>query len=132
MVLQTNKDGFLVDENGNPPKCKSCGQVLGGQGSGYPAESYAGNYTGLCYPCTNKGPFVLKDLGYGLKLWSFPPHRHSWRRSREEYCGVEGCPNCGGQGRIMVHRDFSKGGSYPKYCSDCMDVYINRQYHKTE
>lgn len=128
MALQTNKDGFLVDENGNPPKCESCGQALRGEGSGWDFESYAGTYTGMCYSCTNKGPFVVKDFGEGLKLWSFPPHCPSWRRNRETYFGVEGCSKCGGQGRIMVHQSFSLGGCYPKYCTDCMDVYVNKKY----
>jgi len=100
--------------------CGQCGKPLEGQGSGHPAESYAGTYNGLCYPCTNGAAYPLNDYQFlsGARYWSHPPHCPSWRRDRETFLAFDDCDQCQ-HGRIMISRSFGQGGPYPKQCEKC-------------
>ena len=113
-----------MDERGflPPHGCKACGQPLCGPDTGRPAELYAGTYTGLCYPCTNSGPVVLRVLGDGCQVWSHPPHCPSWRRARETFWHYPDCATCR-QGMIWVYRPDGQGGSYGRQCEPCMSRY---------
>lgn len=103
--------------------CKRCGKPLHGQDSGYPAESYAGTYNGLCYPCTNAGPFVQSTEMDGATIMSYPPHSPSWRRDRETFIAYPDCEECHGKGRFMVSRNYGMGGPYPRSCEPCGKRY---------
>ncbi|MDE1821165.1 MAG: hypothetical protein KGJ23_07980 [Euryarchaeota archaeon] len=109
-----DRDGFLP-----PMSCRNCGKPLEGDGSGHPAELYAGTWNGLCYPCTGAPAFksTVEDLS-GVEVWSHPPHCPAWRRDRETFLYVPGCGKCD-HGRIMVSRSMMLGGSYPVQCGDC-------------
>ena len=111
-----DKDGFF-----SPHNCKRCSKPLHGKDSGYPAELYAGTFTGLCYQCTDSGPVLLGRWEDGCELWEHPPHCPSWRRDREQFVGFSGCAICGGKGRLMVSRHHAAGGPYPKQCQTCSD-----------
>jgi len=111
--------------------CKKCGQMLKGQDSGYPAETYAGTYNGLCYKCTGSMPYLQKKWADGCQLWNFPPHLSSWRRDRETYfyhplCTNEECEH----GRVYVSRCFSFGGSYYINCDYCVAKYFKNKYRQ--
>lgn len=97
--------------------CKGCGRPLNADG-GHPAELYAGTYTGLCYACERKDPFVVTTFEDGCRLVSHPPHCPAWRRNREEYYWYEGCGQCQ-QGRVWVSRAYSEGGPYTRSCPAC-------------
>lgn len=90
-----DRDGFY-----HGASCANCGRELRGQGSGYPAESYAGTFNGLCYPCTNRPPFELTEKTFlsGARLWNHPPPLPSHRRDRVTYYAFADCPRCRGTG----------------------------------
>jgi hypothetical protein len=108
-------DGFLPAHD-----CKVCGTALQGQGSGRPAELYAGTYTGLCYTCERSAEFKLSDNADGSETWSFPPACPSWRRTRETYTCFpgHGCAH----GSRWVSRADAQGGSYRVSCETCMSL----------
>lgn len=83
--------------------CVGCGKQLNADGN-HPAETYAGTYNGLCYPCTSKGPFIVgqRVIDSGV-VWSYPPHCPSWRRDRESKVFYWDCPTCGGYGKRDHH-----------------------------
>lgn len=119
--MSFNKRGFYPDHD-----CKVCGNPLGGKKHGpdtydRPAELYAGTYTGICYTCQNRGPYVEYVLFDGLQRVSYPPHCPSWRRDRESYDAYPDCPDCGGRGRFYVSRSFPRGGPYYRFCRTCSD-----------
>lgn len=119
-------NGFLPEHN-----CKRCGKPLHGQGTGYPAELYAGTYTGLCYPCTNSGAYVEKTYPLdGAILLNYPPHCPSWRRDRETYIAYHDCPDCKGKGMWIVSRHPGQGGSYPRYCLKCHNRFYSHPVRK--
>lgn len=120
-----NASGFLP-----PHPCKACGATLRGDGTGYPAELYAGTYTGLCYPCTLNKTYVVRTLADGAAVVSHPPHCPSWRRDREEYRGYQGCSVCRGLGRVMISRAGSQGGSYATQCKPCGDTFYSHPTRK--
>ena len=96
--------------------------MLRGQGSGYPAELYAGTYTGRCYPCTNKRRYEENySKVSGARVWSYPPNCPSHRRERETFFGFDDCTVCHGEGRTHVSRADGMGGSYYVSCQACMD-----------
>lgn len=111
--------GFLP-----PQPCRNCGVALQGEGSGRPAELYAGTFTTLCYTCERLPAIHVATYSCGAKLWSHPPHCPSWRRDREEFRGYEGCQVCRGFGSVMVPRHNAQGGSYPENCQACWDRWI--------
>lgn len=81
-----------MDQHGFLPEhpCRTCGRILRGMGTGYPAELYAGTYTGLCYPCTNAVPYMVSESVDEI-VWSWPPSEPAHRRDRERYVQVKGC-----------------------------------------
>lgn len=119
-VEQLYKEQVLdvMDDRGMLPaaKCKGCGTELNADGN-HPAELYAGTATGLCYPCTNKGPVLMATTPQGAVVWNCPPHSPSWRRDRETYFQFPGC-DCD-HGRKWVERPNSQGGRYPLECPKC-------------
>ncbi len=119
MTAQGEQRVMAWDDQGMYPQhpCKGCGKPLNTDG-GHPAELYAGTYTGLCYACERKGPFVVATFEDSCRLVSHPPHCPSWRRDREEYCWYENCDQCQ-QGRVTVSRSNSAGGSYTQSCPAC-------------
>ena len=116
----------LMDDRGFLPKhnCKSCKGPLDTTGD-RPAELYLGTYTGLCNKCTMAGSFVVKEYRDGALKISYAPHCPSWRRDREEYIAYSDCEICRGTGRLYVSRSMSQGGSYYRYCSQCLNRYSN-------
>lgn len=119
MAAQDEQRVMLWDDRGMYPQhpCTGCGRPLNADG-GRPAELYAGTYTGLCYACERKGPFVVATFEDGCQLVSHPPHCPAWRRDREMYHWYEGCDQCQ-QGRVWVSRAFSEGGPYTRSCPVC-------------
>lgn len=109
-------DGFYPECN-----CTHCGAPLHGQGSGYPAERYAGTYNGLCYPCTSRAAEVVETWSDGSVTVEHPPHCPSWRRDRERFTAYPGCVVCNGSGRIRVSRRDSMGGDYTVQCEACWE-----------
>ena len=109
----TDKNGYLPEHN-----CRVCGSVL------LKEERYLGIYTGLCYKCEKRKPFVEKECENGAYWISYPPHCPSWRRDRERFVAYWDCMECGGKGRIMIKRAFGLGGSYPKQCRACWNRYL--------
>lgn len=107
------------DDRGMYPQhpCRVCGRPLNHDGN-YPAELYAGTYTGICYACERTGPFVVTTFEDGCQLVSHPPHCPAWRRTREEYYWYEGCGQCQ-RGRVWVSRAGSQGGPYTRSCPTC-------------
>lgn len=106
-------DGFYP-----PTPCKRCGKALHGQGTGYPAELYAGTYTGLCYPCTDEPPYFTGEVELsGAKSYSHPPSCPSHRRDRETKLFFEGCDCTFG----------SRGSSwsYRAQCKKCSEQHYN-------
>lgn len=109
--------GFLT-----PRPCERCGKPLHGEGTGYPAELYAGTFTGLCYPCTSAAPFATGDVEpSGAVWWDHPPSCPSHRRDRERYLAFEDCPRCHGKGAAYVSRSFGAGGGYYTQCAACSE-----------
>src|SRR5262249_19673065 len=117
-----DKDGFLPAQD-----CDVCNKPLQGQGSGHPAELYAGTFTGLCYDCERAPAFLVRVYPCGASEWSFPPSEPSYRRTRELYIGYGGC-NCGGMGRMWKERSFRYGGRYAVNCSKCFRRYQRARY----
>ena len=116
----------LMDDRGflPPHNCKICGEPLDTSGD-RPAELYLGTYTGLCNKCTMSGPFVVKEYRDGARQISYAPHCPSHRRDREKYISYADCEVCKGTGRLYVSRGFASGGSYYRYCKECLDRYCN-------
>ena len=110
--------------------CKCCGAELGKN----PAEVYLGTYTGLCYACQNGAAYPERTYSSGAVTWSFPPHCPAWRRDREHFIGFADCtdPRCGGQGRIMISRRDSQGGSYPINCDACSTRHYSHPLTRRE
>lgn len=123
--MQMNERGFLPRHD-----CKRCGKPLQGEDSGRPAELYLGTYTGLCYPCTNAGPWIEHTDSDGAQHWNCPPHCPSWRRDREPYTGYADCPTCKGAGRLYVSRGYPQGGPYYQSCKTCFDRYYAHPLRK--
>lgn len=100
--------------------CKSCGKILQGQDSGYPAELYAG----ICYSCTNAADTLKsKQMVDGAEWWDTAP-TYSNRRERERYVFYHDCTKCN-KGKEYVSRDFGSGGPYYRNCYDCLNRYFN-------
>jgi hypothetical protein len=113
-------DGFLA-----PSDCKRCGKALSGQGTGTPAELYAGTYTGLCYACTDEAPYAEdRELLSDARAWSHPPSCPSWRREREIFYAFDDCPDCN-HGRIHVSRSDPQGGPYGTQCPKCWERHMD-------
>ncbi len=105
-------DGMLPQQ-----PCKDCGKMLNADG-GHPAETYAGTFTGLCYTCTAKAPYIVETFPDGGHQVSHPPEHPSYRRDRTTYTWYEGCATCH-MGRMIVFRENRHGGSYAIYCPSC-------------
>ena len=112
-----DKDGFYPIHN-----CKRCNKPLQGQGSGRPAELYAGTYTGLCYPCTNAPMIILRQYPDGAQRKEYSPYRPSYRRNRNSYIAYDDCDDCKGLG--YTYR-YQRHGSYRAYCDTC-----SRRFYK--
>jgi hypothetical protein len=104
-------DGFLPGAT-----CRRCGVRLQGQGEGRPAESYAGTYNGLCYPCTGRPADVIGHYSDGAVLVEHPPSCPSWRRNRETFYAFPGCEACKGLGAKW---NYGNGGGYLSQCKVC-------------
>ena len=101
-----------------PHPCKECGKLLNADG-GHPAELYAGTYTGLCYACERKDPYVLQEFYDGSKLVSHPPCSPSHRRDRTSHVWYPDCLVCM-MGVVRYRRGWRDGGdSYTSYCPSC-------------
>jgi len=105
-------------------KCLICGKQLNKDGR-YPAELYAGTFTGLCYACTSSKAYRVAVFYDGAERWSYPPHCPSWRRARETYTAYPDCTECNGRGRIVISRANSRGGLYTEQCRTCSDRFRN-------
>lgn len=128
MIEQRADKELIANEWGYypPHPCDRCGNVLRGMGSGYPAELYAGAYTGLCYPCTERPPEVVrtKELD-GAIFTSYAPAQPSYRRDREVYIGYPDCARCGGAGHLPW------GANGPRNpCPDCASRYESHPLRK--
>jgi hypothetical protein len=114
-----------------PGGCHECGKPLNPHGH-RPAELYAGTYTGLCYSCQASGPRPLYVELLDRATWiEYPPHCPSHSRSRETFVTYADCPDCRGEGRVVVSR--------PVNCTRCWsrwqghpvrkrDTYTSRTY----
>lgn len=109
--------------------CKRCGRELDDGTRGRPAELYAGTYTGLCYPCTNEGPYVSEIREDGCQVWSYPPHCPSWRRDRETFYGYPDCDKCKGSGVEGTH--YVNWSHIRDHCRDCMDRMTHQGAYET-
>lgn len=109
-----NRDGFYEGLN-----CNGCGKPLRGQGSGYPAESYAGTYTGLCYGCTDAPARHVETDETGAEIWEHPPPLPSWRRDRVRYRGYKDCARCKGRG-ALPGRNWRR----TRDCDTCWERYL--------
>lgn len=109
-----------MDQEGMLPQhpCKNCGKMLNADGY-HPAELYLGTYTGLCYDCEGKGPFIVDEYIDGAKRISYPPNSPAWSREREEYVAYADCPECKGKGMTRVSKSAPHGGSFRKFCKTC-------------
>lgn len=95
-----------------------------GEGGGYPAELYAGTYTGLCYSCTAEPSYHERTLETsGAHVWNHPPSCPAWRRDREAFYAFPECEECKGRGRIHVSRTDGRGGPYGKQCERCWNEH---------
>ena len=115
--LAFDKDGFYPAH-----PCRHCGAMLRGLGSGYPAETYAGTYNGLCYTCTSAGPFEAEGHEpSGGVLLSYPPSCPSHRRDRRLFWSYPDCPVCSGTGVVSARGDASPFSSpIPAQCDACI------------
>lgn len=111
-----DKNGFLP-----PHPCKSCGKMLRGQDSGFPAELYLGTYTGKCYSCTNAGITPVKTLACGITVYSHPPHCPSYRRDRETYYQQPNPCTCN-YGAVYKSQGCN---SWLEQCTECETYYRN-------
>lgn len=115
------------DDRGFYPQhdCKRCGKPLHGADSGYPAELYAGTYTGLCYPCTAEKPYLVHvSLLDGAMTYNHPPSNSAYRRNRENYVYYDGCScNLG-----AVRKSGRYGDYYTLQCEDCSRIYYTEPW----
>jgi hypothetical protein len=118
----------VMDVHGMLPDdwfCTGCGKQLNADGN-HPAELYAGTWNGLCYSCTQRGPFVreVSALDGALRV-SWPPSCPSYRRDRQDYHAYEGCGACHGLGSDRYESSMGGFSSYPVQCEACMHRYMN-------
>jgi len=115
----------MMDERGMLPKglkCQRCGKELDDGTRGYPAELYAGTYTGLCYACTGAGPYVVRVHVYDdAMVVSHPPACPSWRRDRTEHFAYADCDQCHGRGAF---KRWGRNGHYMDYYKACLDRFM--------
>ena len=105
------------------PECKRCGIKLNADG-GHLAETYAGTFNGLCYPCTKLAAYPEhKHTLDGAVTWSHPPTEPSWRRDRQGATAYPDCPVCNGVGGQVVYRSGLFGGRIFDRCMVCFDRY---------
>lgn len=115
-----------MDENGflPPQPCRRCGRQLEGEGSGRPAELYAGTFTGLCNGCTNAPDYSMSDPGDPkANIVSCSPALPSWRRDRETFVAFADCPYCLGHGYAW------RSGSTHRWRQQC-DVCADRRWNR--
>lgn len=81
---------MMMDEHGFLPAhpCRNCGRQLRGADSSYPAELYAGTYTGICYECHNCEPCWERYRTHPLRRWASARDvaraaLRRWRRLRD-------------------------------------------------
>lgn len=98
--------------------CKDCNKPLNNKGH-YPAETYAGTASGICYGCTSKPGYAIRTEFDGAVLWSHPPYQPCGFERRQDHYGYPGCEECGGDGSVIARRAFHSGGSYRSYCKTC-------------
>lgn len=104
--------------------CLRCGKPLDGENGRNPAESYAGTFTGLCYPCSGVPAYVeVIYIFDGAQRVSWPPHLPSWRRSREDFTGYPDCENCEGMGATRGYSPGTWGGQMWNYCKPCSERF---------
>lgn len=114
-------DGMYPQHN-----CKQCNNPLN-PNDHRPAELYAGTYTGLCYSCQNLPAYVVTCYKIdNCLIISHSPNSPSHRRDRSEHHAFIDCFVCKGTGHLYVSRSYAVGGSYYRYCADCLDRYYNQ------
>jgi len=117
-----NKEGYLPEHN-----CKQCNNPLS------KTERYLGIYTGLCNHCMNMSAYIVAVYKIdNCLIVSHPPNSPSHRRDRSEHHAYIDCSICKGTGHIYVSRSFTVGGSYYRYCRDCLDRYYNQSMRKAD
>lgn len=104
--------------------CRQCGKALDGPNGNNPAETYAGTYNGLCYPCTSAQGYITHvDVLDDALHWSYPPHLPSWRRDREHQIGYADCRMCGGGGFSWAH------GQHVRHRVACRPCMVRHSQH---
>lgn len=119
-------DGFLKGDL----ECEKCGKELSGKNGSYPAETYAGSYTGLCKDCQNEGAYVVKEYFDGAKKISHPPLWTSTGRCRDTFKAYDDCDECDGDGMNIIHKSFRDGGKYRAYCEECAERFREHPLRK--
>lgn len=93
--------------------------MLRGKDSGYPAETYAGTATGLCYDCTGAAPYEENyQLVSGARVWNHPPSCPSHRRDRETHYSFDDCKVCN---KGATSQSNGIWGSSVVQCKACSD-----------
>jgi len=109
----TNWDGSLPEHN-----CKQCNNPLS------ETERYLGIYTGLCNRCMHMPAYIVAVYKIdNCLIISHPPNSPSHRRDRSEHHAYIDCSTCKGKGCILEYRSYPSGGSYFRYCQNCLDRY---------
>ncbi len=105
-----NWDGTLPEHN-----CKQCEKPLDQN------ERYLGIYTGLCNSCMYMPAYIITCYKIdNCLIVSHPPNSASHRRDRREHHAYIDCSTCRGTGHIYQSRGHMSGGSYYRYCMDCL------------
>lgn len=111
-----NREGYLPQHN-----CVQCNNPLSEN------ERYLGIYTGLCNHCMYMAAYIITCYKIdNCLVISHPPNSPSHRRDRTEHHAFIDCFVCKGTGHLYVSRSYAVGGSYYRYCEDCLDRYYNQ------
>jgi len=109
-------------------RCTDCNIVLNADGN-HRAELYAGTFTGLCYACERKQPYVCAEYPLdGAIRVSHPPSCPSHRRDRQTFTAYRDCDACKGLG--CTARWAPYGGQYYEYCRPCLDRFSSHPLRK--
>lgn len=103
-------DATLPEHN-----CKQCGKSLS------ETERYLGIYTGICNACMYMPAYIIACYKIdNCLIISHPPNSPSHRRDRAEHHAYIDCQFCKGTGHIYQSHSFGTGGSYYRYCMECL------------
>lgn len=117
----TNWDGTYPQHD-----CKQCQNPLS------ETERYAGIYTGICNSCMYLPAYIIGCYKIdNCLIVSHPPNSPSHRRDRHVHHSYIDCAVCKGKGCILEYRSFASGGSYYRYCVNCLDRYCNQSQRKS-